>query len=262
MVDRYEGLLFEKNNRIGTITFNRPNALNAMNRRVFFELDRVLDEVRDDREVRAIILTGQGTKSFIAGTDIAEMQHLTVSQAREFALLAKNAVDKTENLEKPVIAAINGFALGGGCEIALACDLRIASENARLGQPEITLGIIPGSGGTQRLQRLVGLAKAKELILTGEVIDAQTALQIGLVNRVVPLSSLMEEAEKLARKMVDLGGIALRLAKAALNLGAKAGSAEGLQYEIECFSQCFATRDQKEGMAAFLERRKPHFTDD
>jgi enoyl-CoA hydratase len=258
----YETLLFEKKDRIGTITFNRPKALNAMNRQVFSELSRVLDDVREDREVRVVIMTGQGTKSFIAGTDITEMQHLTPSQAREFALLARNAIDKIENLEKPVIAAINGFALGGGCEIALACDLRIAAENARLGQPEITLGIIPGSGGTQRLQRLIGIPRAKELIFTGEVIDAQTALQIGLVNRVVPLSSLLEEAGKLAKKMVDLGGIALGLAKAAMNLGARVGLGEALQYEIECFSQCFATRDQKEGMAAFLQRRKPHFMDE
>ncbi len=261
-MNEYETLLFEKKDRIGTITFNRPKALNAMNQQVFFELSRVLDDVRGDREVRVVIMTGQGTKSFIAGTDITEMQHLTSSQAREFALLAKNAVDRIENLEKPVIAAINGFALGGGCEIALACDLRIASENARLGQPEITLGIIPGSGGTQRLQRLIGLAKAKELIFTGEVIDAQAALQIGLVNRVVPVSSLMEEAERLAKKMVDLGGVALGLAKAAVNFGSRVGLAEALQYEIECFSQCFATKDQEEGMAAFLERRKPRFVDD
>jgi enoyl-CoA hydratase len=147
----------------------------------------------------------------------------------------------------------------GGCEIALVCDMRIASENARLGQPEITLGIIPGSGGTQRLQRLIGLAKAKELIFTGEVIDAQTALQIGLVNRVVPLSSLMGEAEKLAKKMVDMGRVALGLAKAAMNWGARVSLGEALHYEIECFSQCFATQDQKEDMAAFLEKRKPQF---
>ncbi len=258
----YETLIFEKNARIGTIMFNRPEALNAMNRRSFSELSRVLDEVSDEKEIRIIILTGRGEKAFVAGTDIREMRDMTPSQAREFAIIAKNAIDKIEKIEKPVIAAINGFALGGGCEIALACDLRIAAENVRLGLPEITLGIIPGSGGTQRLQRLVGLAKAKELIFTGAVIDVQTALNLGLVNWVVPQSNLMEEAHRVARKIADLGGIALGLAKAAINLGAKVSLAEGLYYEIECFSQCFATKDQKEGMTAFMEKRKPQFTNE
>jgi enoyl-CoA hydratase len=259
IMDAYETLLFERKERIGIITFNRPEALNALNLRGFLELSRILDEVAEDKHIRVIMLTGQGKKAFIAGTDVMEMQHLTPTQARDFALLAKNAIDKIESLEKPVIAAVNGFALGGGCEVTLACDLRIASENARFGQPEITLGIIPGSGGTQRLQRLIGIPRAKQLIFTGEVIDAKTALQIGLVNHVVPLASLMIEAENMANKMVDLGGVALGLAKAAINWGSRVGLGEALHYEIECFSQCFATRDQKEGMTAFLEKRKPQF---
>ena len=253
----YETLLLERKGKIGIITFNRPEALNALNRQAFLELGRILDEVGKDKHIRVIITTGQGKKSFIAGTDVVEMQDMSPDQARDFALLAKGAIDKIETLGKPVIAAVNGFALGGGCEVALACDLRIASENARFGQPEITLGIIPGSGGTQRLQRLIGISRAKELIFTGEVIDAETALRIGLVNRVVPLSSLLEEAEKMANKMANLGEVALRLAKAAINWGSRVGLGEGLQYEIECFCQCFATRDQKQRMRAFLEKQKP-----
>lgn len=252
----YDSLLLERKGKIGIITFNRPEALNALNREAFLELNRLLDEVDEDKHIRVIIITGQGEKAFIAGTDIAEMQDMAPDQARDFALLAKSAIDKIEALGKPVIAAINGFALGGGCEVALACDLRIASQNARLGQPEITLGIIPGSGGTQRLQRLIGISRAKELIFTGEVIDAENALEIGLVNRVVPLASLLEEAEKIATKMAMHGEVALRLAKAAIHWGSRVSLAEGLQYEIECFSQCFATRDQKEKMRAFLGKRK------
>ncbi len=255
----YETLIFEKKQRVGIITFTRPKALNAMNRQAFLELETGLYEAEKDEDLRAIILTGQGDKAFVAGTDILEMRHLTPSQARDFALLAKGAIDRIENLGKPVIAAVNGVALGGGCEIALACDLRIASENARMGLPEITLGIMPGSGGTQRLQRIVGMSRAKELIFTGEVIDAGTALGIGLVNRVVSPESLMEEAERLAERMAGLGGVALRMAKAAINQGASMSLGEALHYEIECFSQCFATNDQKEGMAAFLEKRKPRF---
>jgi enoyl-CoA hydratase len=252
----YDSLLLERKDKIGIITFNRPEALNALNRHAFLELNRMLDEIDGDKHIRVIIITGQGEKAFIAGTDIAEMQGMAPDQARDFALLAKGAIDKIEALGKPVIAAINGFALGGGCEVALACDLRIASENARFGQPEITLGIIPGSGGTQRLQRLIGISRAKELIFTGEVIDAEKALEIGLVNRVVPLASLLEEAEKMANKMATHGEVALRLAKAAIHWGSRVALGEGLQYEIECFSQCFATRDQKEKMKTFLEKRK------
>jgi len=255
----YETLILEKKGKVGIITFNRPKTLNAMNRQTFLELETVLDEAEIDEDLRVIILTGQGERAFVAGTDILEMYHLTSSQARDFALRAKGAIDRIENLGKPVIAAVNGVALGGGCEIALACDLRIAVENARFGFPEITLGIIPGSGGTQRLQRLIGISRAKQMIFTGEIIDAETALRIGLVNQVVSPNSLMQEAAGLAERMAGFGGVALRMAKAAINKGGTIGLGEALHYEIECFSQCFATNDQKEGMAAFLEKRKPRF---
>ncbi len=259
LMETHETLILEKRRKVGIIIFNRPKVLNAMNRQAFVELETGLCEAENDEDLRVIILTGQGEKAFVAGTDILEMHQLTSSQARDFALRAKGAIDRIENLGKPVIAAVNGVALGGGCEIALACDLRIASENARFGLPEITLGIIPGSGGTQRLQRLIRISRAKEMIFTGEVIDAETAFRIGLVNRIVSAESLMEEAERLAERMTGLGGVALEMAKAAINQGASMDLGKALHYEIECFSQCFATNDQKEGMAAFLEKRKPRF---
>ena len=253
----YETLLFAKEGGIGTITINRPKALNALNSRVFEDLFALLQNVEQDDEVKVVIITGAGDTAFVAGSDIKEMESLACNEARDLAIRARKAIDKVEALKKPVVGVINGFALGGGCELALACDLRIGSEKAKMGQPEINLGIIPGSGGTQRLTRLVGSARAKELLFTGKVIDAHTAHSYGLLNQVVPAESLIEEAKKVALEIAGKPSVALLLLKSAVNTGRNLDLPSALDYEIECFSQCFATQDQKEGFKAFLEKRKP-----
>lgn len=257
----YETVVLERQGSIAVLRFNRPNVLNALNQHVFRDLILVFDEIEREAILKVVILTGTGDRAFIAGTDITEMEKLTTFEVREFAILARKAIDKIENLDRPIIAAINGFALGGGCEVAMACDIRIASEKAKLGQPEINLGIIPGSGGTQRLPRLVGVSKAKQLIFTGELVDARRALDIGLVDMVVPHDQLMDEAKKMAFAVASRPRIALALAKSAINKGYGMDLQTALSYEIECFAQCFATKDQKEGMRAFLEKRKPNYTD-
>ncbi len=257
----YETIALERDDTIGILRFNRPNALNALNNIVFLELNSLLDEIEKEVIPKVVILTGAGEKAFVAGTDIVEMENLSSFEARAFATLARTAIDKVANLNRPVIAAINGFALGGGCELAMACDIRIASEKAKLGQPEINLGILPGSGGTQRLARLVGPSKAKRLIFTGEIIDAQTALSLGLVDRVVPHDQLMDEVKKIAFTIASKSKIALALSKSAINRGLEMDLQTALNYEIECFAQCFASEDQKEGMRAFLEKRKAKFID-
>jgi len=255
----YNTLLYEKEDGIGIITINRPEELNAQNSEMLAELTALLTDVEVDNEVRVIIITGSGDKAFIAGSDVREMLPKTSITIREFHIANRMLLEKLERLPKPVIAAVNGFALGGGCELAMSCDLRIAAENARFGQPEINLGIIPGAGGTQRLVRLVGMTKAKELIYTGDLIDAKTALSIGLVNKVVPQSDLMSEAKAMAQKLLTKSSAALSLAKAAINAGWQMNLPSGLDLEMQCFSLCFATEDQKEGMSAFIEKRKPHF---
>ncbi len=257
-----ETVILEYDGPIGILKFNRPEVLNALNRQVFSELMSVLSRIERERFLKVLILTGSGDKAFVAGTDITEMENLSCFEAREFALLARQAIDKIYSLDCPVIAAINGFALGGGCEVALACDIRIASEKAKLGQPETNLAILPGSGGTQRLPRLIGLSKAKQLIFTGEIIDAKRALELGLVDLVVPHDQLMTEAKKMASTISNKSKICLVLAKSAINRGWDMDLKTALDYEIECFSQCFATKDQKEGMRAFLEKRKPNFKDE
>lgn len=257
-----ETIILEYDGPIGILKFNRPEVLNALNRQVFSELISVLSKIEKEKLPKALILTGSGDKAFVAGTDITEMETLSSFEAREFALFARQAIDKIYGLDRPVIAAINGFALGGGCEVAMACDIRIASEKAKLGQPETTLAILPGSGGTQRLPRLIGLSKAKQLIFTGEIIDAKRALELGLVDLVVPHDQLMIEAKKMASTISNKSKICLALAKSAINRGWDMDLQTALDYEIECFSQCFATRDQKEGMRAFLEKRKPNFKDE
>ena len=257
----YDTIILEPEGSIAFLKVNRPQALNALNRKVISELVAMLEEIEKGVMPKVLVLTGAGEKAFVAGTDIIEMEHLSSFEAREFANAARLAVDKVANLDRPVIAAINGFALGGGCELAMACDIRIASEKARMGQPETGLGIIPGSGGTKRLPRLVGLSKAKQLVFTGEVIDAKTALEIGLVDKVVPPDQLMEEARKMALTIAAKPRIALALAKSAINRGIDMSLQESLSHEIECFAQCFSTKDQKEGMKAFSEKRKPHYTD-
>jgi len=257
----YETIQYEPEGSIAVLRLNRPQALNALNSKVISELISVLEEIEKGILPKVVIITGAGEKAFVAGTDIVEMEKLSSFEARAFAGLARQAIDKVANLDRPVIAAINGFALGGGCELAMACDIRIASEKARLGQPETGLGIIPGSGGTQRLPRLVGPSKAKQLVFTGELVDGKTALEIGLVDKVVPPDLLMEEAKKMASTIASKPRVALALAKTAINKGLDLDLANGLTFEIECFAQCFATQDQKEGMRAFSEKRKPNYTD-
>jgi enoyl-CoA hydratase len=255
----YNTLLYQKEEGIGIVTINRPKALNAANSEVNSELFRLFEEIEADAEVRVVILTGAGDRAFMAGADIVEMSSLDAVGSAKFALGARKANDRIYNLSKPVIAAIAGFALGGGCELALACDLRIAAENARFGQPEITVGIIPGGGGTQRLPRLIGMGRAKELVYTGDMIDAQAALSMGLVNKVVPNDKLMEEAKNMAKKLISRSGRILTLAKQAINTGASLDLASALDFEAQCFSLCFETEDQKEGMKAFMEKRKAAF---
>jgi len=257
----YKAIVLEREEFIAILRFNRPNVLNTLNRQVFLEIISIFDEIQKEVVPKVVILTGSGDRAFIAGTDITEMENLSSFDAREFASLARRAIDSIENLDRPVIAAINGFALGGGCEVAIACDIRIASEKAKLGQPEINLGIIPGSGGTQRLPRLIGSSRAKRLIFTGELVDAKTALEIGLVDKVVPHDQLIDEAKRMALSIASKPKVALALAKSAINRGLGLDLRTGLDYEIECFAQCFATSDQKEGMRAFLERRKALFID-
>ena len=257
----YETILLEQEGSIGILKLNRPQAMNALNSKVILELISALGAMEKETLPKVLIITGSGEKAFVAGTDIIEMEKLSSFEAREFARFARKAIDKVADLDRPVIGAINGFALGGGCELAMACDIRIASEKAKLGQPETGLGVIPGSGGTQRLPRLVGPSKAKQLIFTGEIIDAKVALEIGLVDKVVPHDSLIEEAKKMANTIAAKPRVALALAKFAINRGLDADLQTALDYEIECFAQCFATQDQKEGMRAFLEKRKPNYMD-
>jgi len=257
----YRTLIFDNKGSIGILKFNRPDVLNALNKEMFLEIISVCREIREKDLVKIVILTGMGDRSFIAGTDINEMISLSSFEARKFAGLAFESINSIENLDIPTIAAINGFALGGGCELSMACDVRIASDKAKLGQPETNLGVIPGSGGTQRLTRLVGLSKAKWLIFSGEIINAKTALELGLVDFVVPHALLLDETMKLAVKISEKSKIALTLAKTAISKGFDVDLQTGLRFETECFAQCFQTYDQKEGMGAFMEKRKAVFND-
>ncbi|GKU32040.1 short-chain-enoyl-CoA hydratase [Clostridium folliculivorans] len=254
-----KNVILEKEGNIAIVTINRPKALNALNSETLKDIDTVVSELEKDKEVYAVILTGAGEKSFVAGADISEMKDLNEEQGREFGALGNKVFRRLEVLDKPVIAAISGFALGGGCELAMACDIRIASEKARFAQPESGLGITPGFGGTQRLPRIVGLGKAKELIYTGDMVNAAEALRIGLVNKVVPLESLMDEAKALANKIAQNAPIAVKLCKDAIDRGMQVSIDEAIVIEAEDFGKCFATEDQKEGMAAFVERREKNF---
>ncbi|MEO0074725.1 MAG: enoyl-CoA hydratase-related protein [candidate division WOR-3 bacterium] len=251
----YKNLILTIEDNIAIIKFNRPQVLNALNTETILELENILDELAHNDNVRVIILTGEG-KAFVAGADISEMSKYSSLQARVFAQNGHRVLSKLENIDKPVIAAINGFALGGGCEIALACDIRILSENAKIGQPEVNLGIIPGFGGTQRLARLCGAGIAKELIYTGDMIDAQEALRIGLANKVVPADKLMDSAKEMAKKIMNKGPIAIRMTKTVINRGLDCNLESAKELEIETFALCFATGEPKEGMNAFLEKRK------
>jgi enoyl-CoA hydratase len=255
----YDNLLFEVNEQIARITFNRPNVLNALNRKTMDELGACLNVVRADDAIRVLILTGAGEKAFIAGADINELSQQTPVLGREYTLYGQEIIHRLETLGKPVIAAINGFALGGGCEVALACTLRIASRNAKLGQPEVKLGIIPGYGGTQRLARLCGKGVAHELILTGEMITAEEALRVGLVNRVVDSAELLATAEGIAKKIIANAPLAVKYAMEAVERGTEMPQEEGLYLEATLFGLCCATQDMREGTRAFLEKRPPKF---
>jgi enoyl-CoA hydratase len=255
----YENLLYEKKNGIGYVTFNRPKVLNALNRKTVEELAALLADARDDSAVRVLILTGAGEKSFVAGADINELAQRTPVDGRDFALFGQGVFRMLETLGKPSIAAINGFALGGGCELALACSIRIASKNAKLGQPEVKLGILPGYGGSQRLPRLCGKGVAHELILTGEMITADEALRVGLVNRVVEPAELLPTAEALAQKIIANAPLAVKFAMEAIEHGMEMPLDEGLFLEATLFSVCCATEDMREGTRAFLEKRPAQF---
>ena len=254
-----KNVLLEKEGNVAIVTMNRPKALNALNSETLKELDKVIETLEKDNEIYAVVLTGAGEKAFVAGADISEMKDLNEEQGKEFGLLGNKVFRRLENLDKPVIAAINGFALGGGCELAMACDIRIASVKAKFGQPEAGLGITPGFGGTQRLPRIVGLGKAKELIYTCDIIKADEALRIGLVNRVVEVETLLDEAKTMAKKIAINAPIAVKLCKDAINRGMQVNIDDAIVIEASDFGKCFSTEDQKEGMTAFVERREKNF---
>jgi len=256
----YQTLLFERRNAIGYVTINRPEKLNALNHKVMEELFDCFQALQKDEEVRVVILTGSGEKAFVAGADINELAVQEPVTGRETSQFGQKVFALIENLGKPVIAAIKGFALGGGCELALACTLRIAAETARLGQPEVKLGLLPGYAGTQRLPRLIGKSRAFELILTGEPVTASEALRIGLVNQVVPATEVLAAAEKAAQKILANAPLAVRLALEAVNHGMELPAAEGEFLEATLFGLCCSTADMKEGTRAFLEKRPAKFT--
>lgn len=252
----YQNILFEKEGKIALVTINRPKALNALNSETLTELDLVIDEIAKDDDVFAVVITGSGEKSFVAGADISEMKDMNTMQGRKFGILGNKVFRKIETLEKPVIAAVNGFALGGGCELSMACDIRIASEKAKFGQPEVTLGITPGFGGTQRLARLVGMGMAKQLIFSAKNINADEAYRIGLVNKIVAPEDLMEDVKKLANKIAKCAPIAVKLAKQAINRGMQVDIDTAIMIEAEIFGECFSTEDQTDAMTAFVEKTK------
>lgn len=255
-MDNRKIILYETKDNIALISFNRPQALNALSQEVNIRLIEALDRAEQGAEIKVVVLTGTGEKAFVAGADIKEMHRLDPIGARDFALHARRAVDKISNLRKPIIAAVNGFCFGGGLEYALACDFRVASENAKFGQPEITLGIIPGSGGTQRLPRIVGMGKAKEMIYSGGVINAHDALNLGLVNHVFEKKDLIPKTLELASRIAGNSGVALALAKSAIDKGAEANIDTASIFEIDCFALCFTTLEQKKAMAEFVSKSK------
>ncbi|WP_350345101.1 short-chain-enoyl-CoA hydratase [Proteinivorax tanatarense] len=254
----FNNLIYQKQGEIAVLSINRPKALNALNEELLQELNIAIDKICVDKEINVLILTGEG-KSFVAGADITQMQKKTSDEARNFAELGMKVFRKIELMDTPVIAAVNGFALGGGCELALACDIRLASSKAKFGQPEVGLGITPGFGGTQRLPRIIGEAKAKELIFTGSMVDAETAKNIGLVNNVFEPDTLLDEAFKLAKKIAANGSLSVKYSKAAINKGLQMDLDSAMELEKDLFALCFASEQQKEGMAAFVEKRKPNF---
>jgi len=254
-----ENVLYEKKGPIAYVTLNRPKVLNALNKRTWADLRSAFEDARNDAGVRGVIITGAGDKAFIAGADISELANVTAVEAEESSTFGQMVLNLIENLGKPVIAAINGFALGGGCETAMACTIRVASENAKFGQPEVKLGLLPGGGGTQRLPRLIGKGRALQLILSGEMISAQEAYRIGLVNEVVPAADLINRAEAILKQIFANAPIAVKYSLEAVNKGLETSQAEGLALEASFFGLCAATEDKKEGTQAFLQKRAPQF---
>ncbi|MGE4589203.1 MAG: enoyl-CoA hydratase-related protein [Acidaminococcaceae bacterium] len=258
-MSEFQNLNLNIDDGIAIIEINRPKALNALNYETLQELDCCISAIKADSEVAVLIITGGGERSFVAGADIVEMAPMSAIEGRDFGRYAQEVFAKVEDLPQPVIAAVNGFALGGGCELACACDFRYAADSAKFGQPEVGLGITPGFGGTQRLPRLVGTGIGKELIYTGKIIDAQEALRIGLVNKVLPAGELLDAVKQVAEKIKSNAKVAVQLAKIAVNRGIHADVRTGVAYEGEVFGLCFSTDDQKEGMKAFAEKRKAVF---
>jgi enoyl-CoA hydratase/carnithine racemase len=252
-------VLYEKKGAIAYVTVNRPKVLNALNTPTWKDLRTAFEDARDDTAIRGVILTGAGNKAFIAGADIGELAHVAAFEAEQSSRFGQDVLDLIENLGKPVIAAVNGFALGGGCETAMACTIRLAVDTAKFGQPEVTLGLVPGGGGTQRLPRLVGKGRALHLILSGEMISAQEAYRIGLVNEIVPAADLVTRAEAILKKIASNAPIAVKFALEAANKGLDTSQGEGLLLEASYFGLCAATEDKKEGTTAFLEKRAPQF---
>jgi enoyl-CoA hydratase len=255
----YQNILFEVKNRIAFVTINRPEKLNALNRDTLNELKTCFEKIKSDSEINVVILAGAGEKAFVAGADISELNKLNEADGKTFSEFGQGVFNQIEQLNKPVIAAVIGFALGGGSELAMACHIRLASEKAKFGQPEVNLGIIPGYGGTQRLARLVNTGRAAELILTGDIIDANEAYRIGLVNKVYPPEELMTKAVELAEKISSKGQIAVELSLKAIVSTNELPESDGLKFEAELFGKCCGTEDFIEGTSAFLEKRKPEF---
>lgn len=256
----YQNLILEKDGKIAIVKINRPDKLNALNAATMEEIKQVFLALRNDESVYVIILTGSGEKAFVAGADIKELNSLDMISAKAFAEKGQEIFYSIENMNKPVIAAVNGFALGGGCELALSCHIRLASDNAKFGQPEVNLGIIPGYGGTQRLTRLINSGRSAEMIFTGDLVDANEALRIGLVNHLYPQAELLPKAIEMANKIASKGQHAVRFALKAINIVDQMSDTEGQKYEASLFALCCGTDDFKEGTNAFLEKRKPNFT--
>lgn len=257
-MEEYNNVLYRIEDNIAFITLNRPKALNALNTETLRELDEAVSAAGKDENVKAIVITGEG-RAFVAGADISQMRDLTVQEGRDMTILGQEVFTRIENLDKPVIAAVNGFALGGGCELAMACDIRVASDKAKFGQPEVNLGIIPGYGGTQRLPRLVGKGAAKYLIFTGEMISAEEAYRIGLADKVVPAEELMDSVVSMAKTIMSKAPISIKMAKHAINNGLNVDLKSGIAYEAEAYTTTFSTEDRIEGMSAFLEKRQAEF---
>lgn len=258
----FENLLFEREDRVGIITINRPEKRNALDRRTRQEIRQVLNDIENNKDIRVLVITGAGDKAFISGADINDFRDLYNTPLKMYdyiSTLGQQLFNDIEKLDVPVIAMINGYCLGGGCELALACDIRIASDQAKFGQPEILLGFIPAAGATQRLSKLIGIGRTKLLVYTGEIIDAKEAERIGLIDKVVPHAELKEAVMELAMKIVEKSSVAIRMAKKAINATYESPQTMGLAYEAMIASLCFSTEDQKEGINAFLEKRRPYF---